>query len=268
MNAQTTIDTVDITDRTRERIRAFIYSMRPLSGVAGLAGSDEYQDGRVLLERLADSAGDGAGDPTLRFSTEQRAQVCDYLRSIEPFDYANWWVDPEDAPSRACGFQFVVGAIANSLREENPAVSNSDTRACEARLTTAARPSVNVRNRFDAFSAALANVQNKDLHALFDKLTDAMWTTWPGVKSNVTPIKPDGTLEPEDIAKRLHKHYDRLVNLTGLIKCVSKANGDEGNPDIMGPLEIAAAMLYESEEEIYQIKNDLEKMVPSDAEGS
>jgi hypothetical protein len=114
---------IDINDRTRERIRAFIYSLRPLCGVEGLAGSDEYQDGRVLLERLADSAGDGAGNPTLRFSTEQCAQVCDYLRITEPFDRGNWWVDPEGAPSHVCGFQFVVGAIADSLREGKPTES-------------------------------------------------------------------------------------------------------------------------------------------------
>lgn len=116
---------IDINDRTRERIRAFIHSMRPLRGVADLAQDDDYQCGRALLERLADSA-EGEDHPTLRFNTEQCAQVCMYLRSIEPFTPANWWDDPEDAPSHTVGLQFVLGAVADSLYEAQPAATVSD----------------------------------------------------------------------------------------------------------------------------------------------
>src|SRR5262249_35580266 len=95
--------------------RAFIYSLRPLGGVADLAESEHYQCGRALLERLADSA-EGENDPTWRLNPEQVAQVCDYLRSVEPFAPERWWDDPKDAPSHVTGFPFVLSALADSLR--------------------------------------------------------------------------------------------------------------------------------------------------------
>jgi len=48
MNAQPTLS---VSDNTRDRIRAFMHSMRPLRGVADLIDSDAYQYGRALLER-------------------------------------------------------------------------------------------------------------------------------------------------------------------------------------------------------------------------
>ena len=149
---------VDINDRTRERIRAFIYSLRPLRG-SDLAASDEYQDGRVLLERLADSAGESAHNPTLRFSIEQCAQVCDYLRTIEPFEPANWWVDPEDAPSRTCGFQFVVGAIAASLRQPGDP-EDAETPAADTEQDPAAPTLKSIKEQLEKLDSCLVDLMN------------------------------------------------------------------------------------------------------------
>jgi hypothetical protein len=143
--------TVDALDNTRDRIRAFIHSMRPLRGVADLAQDDDYQCGRALLERLADSA-EGEDYPALRFNTEQCAQVCMYLRSIEPFAPGNWWDDPEGAPSHTCGFQFVVGAIADSLRDPGDRQDAEIERPAEGADTseTAAPTLKSIKERIEA----------------------------------------------------------------------------------------------------------------------
>jgi hypothetical protein len=90
--------------------------MRPLSGVADMSESNEYQRGRAVLERLADSA-EGTDDPKLRLTLRQEAQICEYLSSIEPFDPTGWWNDTPDQTSHVCGFHAVMDALARALHQ-------------------------------------------------------------------------------------------------------------------------------------------------------
>lgn len=114
MNDTTTTDQAQL-DHTRERIRAFVHSMRPLRGVADLWVQDVYQQGRALIERLADSA-QGEKEPTLRLTVEECAAVLDYFSTVEPFEPGTWWDNPEGEPSRHCGLVAVMDAMRDSLR--------------------------------------------------------------------------------------------------------------------------------------------------------
>lgn len=110
------------TDRTSARIRAFLSSMQPLSGVAGLEGEQEFRRGRALIERLADSA-EADHAPTLRLSPAQCADVVHFLAEIEPVEPASWWTDPQDAASHAVGLKFILEALEASLRRYTDAAA-------------------------------------------------------------------------------------------------------------------------------------------------
>ena len=111
-------------DRTDNQIRAFLASMRPMRDVDFIEPIEEAnQRGRSLIERLALSA-EGSGDPQLRLTAEQMADVLSFVTCSEPVDLEGWWKDTYDGPSHVCGYQAVLRIIEKTLRgagEERPA---------------------------------------------------------------------------------------------------------------------------------------------------
>jgi hypothetical protein len=108
---------IGMSDKTADRIRAFLMSVRPLRGVADVDGGDKYQRGRVLIERMAMSAKD-EDHPSIALSPTHCADVLLFLSSIEPFEPATWWSDPKDSPSHVIGFVFVLRTLERSLRSK------------------------------------------------------------------------------------------------------------------------------------------------------
>jgi hypothetical protein len=101
-------------DRTSDRLRAYLASVRPLRGFAEGA---EYQRGRALIERIAMSMGDIEHDwPSFRLSTAQCADVLRFVFESEPLEPRAWWADPTDAPSHVCGYVMVLGCVEKNLR--------------------------------------------------------------------------------------------------------------------------------------------------------
>ena len=80
---------VRASDETAHRIRAFLASMRPLRGF-GMGDNDQYQRGRVLIERMAMSAR-GTDDPSIVLSPAHCAAVLSFLSSVEPLEPQTWW---------------------------------------------------------------------------------------------------------------------------------------------------------------------------------
>lgn len=103
-------------DDTAPRIRSYLAHVRPLRGVAGVGGSEPYQRGRSLIERLALSA-HSTDDPTMRLSPLQCADVVHFVRHSEPVTPRAWWSEPADAPSHLVGLCFVLDAVETSLRD-------------------------------------------------------------------------------------------------------------------------------------------------------
>lgn len=103
------------TDDTGPRIRAYLASVRPRRGVAGVGEEEEYQRGRSLIERVALSA-HGDGSPTLRLTATQCADVVNFVRQSDPVTPRTWWSEPADAPSHLVGLCFVLDAVESSLR--------------------------------------------------------------------------------------------------------------------------------------------------------
>jgi hypothetical protein len=107
----------DHPDRTDNRLRAYIASMRPLRGCCWREEIEEiHQRGRVLIERLAISAR-GDGDPEFLLKADECADVLRYMASLEPLDPRAWWRDPSDGPSHVVGFNLLLRALERSLRE-------------------------------------------------------------------------------------------------------------------------------------------------------
>lgn len=104
------------TDRTADRLRAYLASVRPLRGVAGIAESDEYQRGRALIESMALAAGRADEWPSLRLSVAQCADVLHFVYESEPVNARAWWSDPTEAPSHVCGYLMALGCVEGSLR--------------------------------------------------------------------------------------------------------------------------------------------------------
>lgn len=108
-------------ERTGDRIRAFLASMRPLDG-SGAGDDKEYHRGRSLIERLALSATE-EDDPTLRLGAAQCADVLNYLGRSEPIEERDWWKDPRNAPNHVIGYEMVLRALERSLRDVGSAQS-------------------------------------------------------------------------------------------------------------------------------------------------
>ena len=103
-------------DKTADRIRAFLMSVRPLRDASPVADQqDAYQLGRVTIERMA-NASLGTDDPDIVVTLSEAADVLSFLSWIEPFEPRNWWTDPENAPSHVCGLEFVLRTLERSLR--------------------------------------------------------------------------------------------------------------------------------------------------------
>ena len=103
-------------DKTADRIRAFLMSVRPLRDALPAADQqDAYQLGRVTIERMA-NASQGTDDPDIVVTLSEAADVLSFLSWIEPFEPSNWWADPENAPSHVCGLEFVLRTLERSLR--------------------------------------------------------------------------------------------------------------------------------------------------------
>jgi hypothetical protein len=107
-------------EETAQRIRAYLASVRPLRDSADLPGSEPYQSGRSLIERLALSAR-GTEAPTLRLTAAQCADVVHFVRCSEPLERSTWWSDPKRGPSHWVGFIFVLEAVEESLRAKGGA---------------------------------------------------------------------------------------------------------------------------------------------------
>lgn len=120
--------TVDTSDHTRERIRAFMDSLQPLED---LAIDRSYQDGVAAIQRIAASApeDDPTGFPTARLTADDVANVLDYLHSSEPRDPANWWKDPDGAPSPMCGRDLVLGCLEENVRRMGGTTATPDQTA-------------------------------------------------------------------------------------------------------------------------------------------
>ena len=104
-------------DNTADRIRAFLMSVRPLRGASHVADQDEYQRGRVTIERMANASHD-TDEPDFVVTLSEAADVLKFLTWVEPFDPDHWWKDPENAPSHVCGLGFVLRTLERSLRSK------------------------------------------------------------------------------------------------------------------------------------------------------
>jgi hypothetical protein len=105
---------IPYSDNTADRMRAFVSSMRPMQGIAGLGSEPRYHEGRSLIERMALSAS-GEGMPALRLTSRQCADVLYFVRSSEPMRPANWWKDPIAGPSHLVGYVMVLETIEEAL---------------------------------------------------------------------------------------------------------------------------------------------------------
>lgn len=101
-------------DKTADRIRAFLASVRPWDDFHVDA---RFHRGRALIDRMAMIATD-TETPTLELSAAQCADVIQFLHHVEPFEPLTWWKDPEDAPSHLCGLSLVMQVLENNLRKE------------------------------------------------------------------------------------------------------------------------------------------------------
>ena len=104
-------------DETADRIRAFLMSVRPLRGASHVADLDEYQCGRVTIERMANASHD-TDEPEIVVTLSEAADVLKFLTWVEPFEPDHWWKDPENAPSHVCGLGFVLRTLERSLRSK------------------------------------------------------------------------------------------------------------------------------------------------------
>lgn len=103
-------------DRTADRLRAYLASMRPLRGSDRLDEDDDYQAGRALVERMALSPGDDDTDqPALRLSADECVQVLQFMACTEPVDREAWWTDPKESPSHLAGFYMVLRCLQDSI---------------------------------------------------------------------------------------------------------------------------------------------------------
>ena len=116
-NADETSVASGASDQTADRIRAFLMSVRPLRGASHVADLDEYQRGRVTIERMANASHD-TDEPDFVVTHSEAADVLKFLTWTEPFEPSNWWTDPEDAPSHVCGLGFVLRTLERSLRSK------------------------------------------------------------------------------------------------------------------------------------------------------
>src|SRR5579883_76369 len=109
-------------DRTDNRIRAYLASMRPLRGVGAYREDieDAHARGRGLIERLALSA-EGSGLPQLELTSRDVADVLSLMSALEPIERGGWWLDGNDDPSPVCGFYLLLHALEESLRAMEPA---------------------------------------------------------------------------------------------------------------------------------------------------
>lgn len=103
-------------DRTDNRIRAYLASVRPMRDCDFRDDIAEANArGGALIERLALSA-EGAGAPQLRLTGAQAADVLSFMSCTEPAEFKGWWSDAHDGPSWVCGYQYVLRALEASLR--------------------------------------------------------------------------------------------------------------------------------------------------------
>jgi len=103
-------------DKTADRIIAFLSSVRPLRG---FSVEDEFERGRALIERIAMSARD-TDNPTVVLSVQHVADVLGFLAFVEPFEPCTWWQDPPNSPSHVAGFELLLRALESSLRNAAP----------------------------------------------------------------------------------------------------------------------------------------------------
>ena len=110
------MSTLDNPENTGARILAFLHSVRPLRGCAGIAESDTYLQGRNAIEKLAWASQGSMAQPATLLSQGQCADVCRFLADSEPFDWARWGTEPPAEPSPLVGLQFVLETLERSLR--------------------------------------------------------------------------------------------------------------------------------------------------------
>jgi hypothetical protein len=90
--------------------------MTPHAGVAGILSDAGYKRGRALINRLAVTA-QGEDSPRLRLSASDCADILRFMSFSEPTSPRTWWKDPADAPSHVVGFNMVLNAMEDSLRQ-------------------------------------------------------------------------------------------------------------------------------------------------------
>lgn len=113
-NPAAAAETTYTDEHTERRIRAYLASVRPLRGCA-IAGSDAFERGRALIERLALSS-DGTDPPRLQLTASQCADVLNFMGRVEPLEPRTWWNDPVGGPSHLVGHYVVLQAVEDSLR--------------------------------------------------------------------------------------------------------------------------------------------------------
>jgi hypothetical protein len=109
-------------DNTGPRIHAYLASVRPLHGVAGISDRPEFQRGRALVERMAVTA-PGTDAPTLKLSAAQCADVLYFISHVEPLEPQTWWQDPKYGPSHFVGYTFVLETLQGALRQFAKAIA-------------------------------------------------------------------------------------------------------------------------------------------------
>jgi hypothetical protein len=114
MSARKPIRSID-SDHTGNRIRAYLASMQ-LDPDVEFADDITAQCNRArsLMERLAISA-PGEQHPTLKLSVTDCADILTYMSCSVPLNRHGWW-DDKAAISHVCGYNFVLDAMADSLR--------------------------------------------------------------------------------------------------------------------------------------------------------
>jgi hypothetical protein len=107
-------DDCDPMDQTGRRILAYLASVMPRDGGAVLP---DYHKGRSVIEHMALSAR-GDGDPTLKLSATDCANVLYFVQCSAPIEPRTWWDDPKDSPSQVVGFCTVLGVLNDNLRRK------------------------------------------------------------------------------------------------------------------------------------------------------